>query len=73
MSEAQRISEQADESINGGSIKGHILDEINYQVNKDRYVGEVDPTTKLRNGQGCYTYVNPYFQYQGTWVNGVKD
>lgn len=47
-------------------------EQVSYQVNKDRYVGDIDPATKLRNGQGCYTYTNPYFQYQGTWVDGVK-
>jgi hypothetical protein len=24
-------------------------------------VGDIDPKTKLRNGQGTYTYTNPYF------------
>ncbi len=47
--------------------------EVVYQTNRDRYVGDIDPKTKLRNGQGCYTYTNPYFQYQGVWNNGVKD
>ena len=34
-----------------------------FKVTKDRYVGNIDPVTKLRHGQGCYTYTNPYFQY----------
>ena len=41
--------------------------------NKDRYVGEIDSTTKLRHGQGCYTYSNPHFQFQGNWIDGIKD
>lgn len=41
-------------------------------MTKDRYVGGIDPVTKLRHGQGCYTYTNPYFQYQGTFDNGKK-
>ena len=32
-----------------------------YRLTKDRYVGGIDPVTKLRNGQGTYTYTNPYF------------
>lgn len=30
--------------------------------------------TKLRHGQGIYTYIeeNPFFQYQGSWDNGKK-
>lgn len=37
-----------------------------------RYVGDIDPVTKLRNGQGVYTFENPYFQYKGDYVNGQK-
>ena len=46
--------------------------ENEYKVTRDRYVGDIDPVTKLRNGQGCYTYTNPFFQYQGTFDNGKK-
>lgn len=51
-----------------------IQNESQYKVQKDRFVGDIDPVTKLRHGQGCYTYVeeNPFFQYQGSWNNGVK-
>ena len=27
-----------------------------YRAQKDRYVGDIDPVTKLRHGQGTYTY-----------------
>lgn len=37
--------------------------EHEFRITKDRYVGDIDPVTKLRHGQGCYTYTNPYFQY----------
>lgn len=30
---------------------------------KGRYKGDIDPVTKLRNGNGVYTYTNPFFQY----------
>ena len=39
---------------------------------KDRYKGDIDPVTKLRAGTGTYTYTNPFFQYQGEWVDGKK-
>ena len=39
---------------------------------KDRYVGDIDPATKLREGHGTYTYPNNYFQYQGHWQRGKK-
>jgi hypothetical protein len=35
-------------------------------------VGDLDPVTKLREGQGVYTYDNPYFQYKGDYQRGVK-
>lgn len=41
--------------------------EHKYQMTKDRYVGGVDPVSKLRHGQGTYTYTNPFFQYQGEY------
>ena len=28
---------------------------------KDRYVGDLDPATKLRHGEGTYTYPNAFF------------
>ena len=28
--------------------------------------------TKLREGQGVYTYDNPFFQYKGDYQRGVK-
>lgn len=44
-----------------------------YKYQKDRYVGQIDPVTKLRQGEGTYTYhENPYFQYQGSYHKGVK-
>jgi len=46
--------------------------DMEYRVTKDRYVGNIDPVTKLRDGQGCYTYTNPYFQYQGSFEQGKK-
>lgn len=45
---------------------------VEYKVFKDRYVGQIDPETKLRQGRGVYTYSNAYFQYHGEWQNGVK-
>jgi hypothetical protein len=35
-------------------------------------VGDLDPVTKLRHGEGVYTYENPYFQYKGRYENGTK-
>ena len=51
-----------------------IQNKSEYKIQKDRYVGDIDPVTKLRHGYGCYTYIedNPFFQYQGGWDNGVK-
>ena len=37
-----------------------------------RSVGDIDPVTKLREGQGVYTYENSYFQYHGQYQGGVK-
>lgn len=46
---------------------------LEYRSQKDRYVGDIDPVTKLRHGFGTYTYQeNPYFQYQGAYDNGIK-
>jgi len=45
---------------------------VEYRPTKDRYVGSIDPVTKLREGQGCYTYTNPFFQYQGDFKEGRK-
>jgi len=39
---------------------------------KDRYAGEVDPVTGLRNGKGRYKYSNLYFTYDGQWEDGMK-
>jgi hypothetical protein len=37
-------------------------------------VGNIDPVTKLRHGQGTYTYQeNTFFQYQGHWNTGIKE
>jgi hypothetical protein len=36
-------------------------------------VGDLDPVTKLRNGDGVYTFENPFFQYKGQYVNGTKE
>ena len=34
-----------------------VQNQAEYQGNyKDRYVGDIDPVTKLRHGQGTYTY-----------------
>ena len=35
-------------------------------------MGDLDPVTKLRHGQGVYTYENSYFQYKGEYDNGQK-
>ena len=35
-------------------------------------MGDLDPVTKLREGQGVYTFENPFFQYKGDYVKGVK-
>ena len=43
-----------------------------YKEIKGRYEGQVDPVTKLRVGQGTYTFSNPFFQYQGGWLDGKK-
>ena len=41
-------------------------------MTKDRYVGGIDPVSKLRNGHGTYTFTNPFFQYQGEYAQGQK-
>lgn len=43
-----------------------------FKDQKGRYRGDINPVSKLRNGTGTYTYTNPFFQYQGEWVNGKK-
>ena len=40
-----------------------VTEGLEYKSTKDRYVGDVDPVTKLREGNGCYTYTNRFFQY----------
>ena len=50
-----------------------IATEIEYKPDlKDRYVGDIDPPTKLRHGYGTYSYPNKFFQYQGFWNDGKK-
>ena len=49
------------------------LDDAEYKETKDRYVGQIDPVSKLRQGNGCYTFTNPFFQYQGNYDNGKKN
>ena len=39
---------------------------------KDRYIGDIDPKTKLRHGNGLYKYPNTFFEYQGQWQNNIK-
>ena len=46
--------------------------DLQYKQTKDRYVGGIDPVTKLRQGHGCYTFTNPFFQYQGEFDKGKK-
>ncbi|KAM3127088.1 hypothetical protein pb186bvf_020824 [Paramecium bursaria] len=41
-------------------------------MQKDRYRGEQNPITKVRNGYGTYIYENSFFRYEGEWLNGVK-
>jgi len=36
-------------------------------------VGGIDPLTKLRIGEGRYTYPNQFFQYVGQWDEGKKN
>lgn len=51
----------------------HLQQEAEYKTDfKDRYVGDIDPITKMRQGLGTYTYPNAFFQYQGGWENGKK-
>lgn len=47
--------------------------EFQFQKNRNRYVGDVDPVTKLRQGRGVYSYSNPFFQYQGDFESGKKE
>lgn len=44
-----------------------------FENHKGRYQGDIDPSTKLRQGNGTYTYTNTYFQYQGEWDQGRKN
>lgn len=64
MSKAENMSQE--------EIVAH-LQSLEYRSQKDRYVGDIDPVTKLRHGEGTYTYQeNRFFQYQGSYENGVK-
>ena len=61
------------------STKGGVVSQLqtpgkyDYVYSKDRYVGDLDPVTKLRHGEGVYTFENPFFQYKGQYVNGTKE
>ena len=66
------ISHEQNSAIHGNVPQFGEEGDLEFKVTKDRYVGDIDPVTKLRHGQGTYTYTNPYFQYQGTFVNGTK-
>ena len=35
-------------------------------------MGQVSPETGLRHGTGTYRYSNPFFTYEGDWVDGQK-
>jgi hypothetical protein len=60
------------ENISQEEIAVH-LQGLEYRAQKDRYVGDIDPVTKLRHGDGTYTYQeNPFFQYQGSYDHGIK-
>lgn len=37
-----------------------------------RYQGEISIKTGQREGKGTYYYTNPYFIYEGEWLNGKK-
>ena len=37
-----------------------------------KYVGELDPETKKRHGNGTYLYPNSFFQYTGQWNQNIK-
>lgn len=37
-----------------------------------RYQGEISITTGRREGHGKYSYPNPYFTYEGEWLDGKK-
>jgi hypothetical protein len=51
------------ENINQEEIDAQ-LQGLEYRTQKDRYVGDIDPVTKLRHGDGTYTFQeNPFFQY----------
>ena len=66
------ISHEQNSTINGNVPQFGEEGDLEFKVTKYRYVGDIDPVTKLRHGQGTYTYTNQYFQYQGTFVNGTK-
>ena len=57
------IPVQDQSQLPGSQQKVMVQDGVEYKTTKDRYVGDIDPVTKLREGQGCYTYTNPFFQY----------
>ena len=67
------MSEGAPQPLSNQELQ-EIQNGCEYKQNlKDRYVGDIDPVTKLRHGQGTYTYhENQFFQYQGFYDNGVK-
>ena len=35
-------------------------------------MGDIDPVTKLRHGEGVYTFPNQFLQYKGQYEHGVK-
>ena len=37
------------------------------------YIGSIDPETTRRHGLGKYTYSNPFFTYEGEYVDGKKN
>lgn len=68
-----RVPEDEPYEINDSRILEEIEEVNNIDVSKkDRYVGGIDEVTGLRQGQGSYKYSNPYFKYEGEWVNGYK-
>ena len=58
----QQHDQQPHSAQNGRTVpRADDKSNLKYMVTKDRYVGGIDPVTKLRHGQGTYTYTNPYF------------
>lgn len=67
-----QFSVNKDVSIDAFYYLHSLMSPTIFKLLVQRYVGDIDPVTKLRCGEGVYTYENQFFQYKGQWENGIK-